>query len=401
MLALTSEQRRLQGVTRELSVEFAARAAQHDRERSAPVENFARLREAGLYGLVVPHEYGGLGGQSLEYGLVAEQLAQGCAATTMAFSMHICATGILFRGAPLATDALRDVAGLVIDEGRLLCASASETGATGHALHTLVPQGLARPVADGVEVVAEKAFCSNFEASDYCLLFLHPEDAPEPDTSMAVLVQTDAPGVEVRDVWDTLGMRATRSNQVRYHNVHVPRDRIMARGQGLFFGTLTRSGAYFHHVFSQTYLGLGRGILSWAGDYVSARQSRGYAQPMAYHPAVRRRLGALSASIEAAAALTHGASALHDREGPTPQVQGLMVQAKLAVARMLGECITSVPVACGANSLFHTHPLGRMLRDAMTASVMPPNVDVADDMAGCATLGLDPTALMPPLRPSP
>lgn len=395
---LTAEQVRLQGVSRELAQDFAVRADQHDRERSAPVENFKKLREAGLFGLVIPREYGGLGGQSVEYGLVAGELAQGCTSTTMAFSMHICATGVMFRGAPIAPEKLEIVADLVIGQGKLLCASASETGGTGHALHTLVPQGVAKPVEDGFEIAARKAFCSNFEASDYCLLFLHPQDAETADTSIAVLVNTKEEGIEVKDVWDTVGMRATRSNEVIYKDVPVPQSRVIAREQGLFLATLGRSGAYFHHVFTQTYLGLGFGILEWAKAYLSGRTPRGFAQSMAHHPSVRRRIGDLAALLEAARASAYLASAIHDKDGPTPQAIAMMVKAKLATSRALAECVTSVPVACGANSLFTKLPLGRMLRDAMTASVMPPNVDVAMDMVGMGEMGLDPSGLMPPMR---
>lgn len=397
---LTAEQQRLKGVARELAQDFARRADVHDRERSAPVENFALLREAGFYGMVVPREYGGLGGKSLEYGLVVEELAQGCAATMMAFSMHICATGVLFHGSDLAEDRRRALAELVLAQGKLLCASASETGGTGHALHTLIPQGRAERDGDGYRIHARKAFCTNFEAADYCLLYLHPGDDPDPEVSMAVLVDTKARGIEVNDVWDTLGMRATRSNEVVYDGAFVPDAGVVARGKGLFLGTLARSGAYFHHVFAQTYLGLGLGMLAFAKDYLAGRVPRGYQQPMAYHPAARRRIGELAAGLEAARAITHQTSFRHDRDGPSPDVQLAMLKAKVAVARAVGECVASLPICCGANALFYKHPLARMLRDAVTANVMPPNLDVALDMTAMGEMQLDPAAAMPPLTPA-
>lgn len=400
MMALTAEQQRLQGLAHELARDFARRADQHDRERSAPLENFALLREAGFYGLVVPREHGGLGGGSVEYGLAVEELAQGCAATMMAFSMHICATGVLFHGSELAQAQRRAIADLVIGQGKLLCASASETGGTGHALHTLIPQGRAERDGGGYRIHARKAFCTNFEAADYCLLFLHPGDEPDPEVSMAVLVETRTPGVEVKDVWDTLGMRATRSNDVIYDGAFVPDERVIARGKGLFLGTLARSGAYFYHVFAQTYLGLGLGMLAFAKEYLGGRVPRGFQQSMAYHPTVRRRVGELAATLEAARAITHQASAMHDAQGATPEVQLAMVKAKAAVARALGECIASLPICCGANALFNKHPLARMLRDAMTATIMPPNLDVAVDMIGMGEMGVDATAVMPPLLPA-
>ena len=49
-----------------LASEFAARAAQHDRDASFPVENFDRLSEAGLLALTVPAALGGTGAGALD-----------------------------------------------------------------------------------------------------------------------------------------------------------------------------------------------------------------------------------------------------------------------------------------------------------------------------------------------
>lgn len=42
-------------------MDFATRAATHDRAASAPVENYEALRHARLFGLMVPTELGGWG----------------------------------------------------------------------------------------------------------------------------------------------------------------------------------------------------------------------------------------------------------------------------------------------------------------------------------------------------
>ena len=49
-----------------LASEFAARAAQHDRDASFPFENFDQLSEAGLLALTVPTALGGGGAGALD-----------------------------------------------------------------------------------------------------------------------------------------------------------------------------------------------------------------------------------------------------------------------------------------------------------------------------------------------
>lgn len=57
--SLTEKHRHIQSVCCSLARYFAKRAAQHDRDASSPVENYAALRYAGLFGLTVSKALGG------------------------------------------------------------------------------------------------------------------------------------------------------------------------------------------------------------------------------------------------------------------------------------------------------------------------------------------------------
>src|SRR2546430_14996596 len=82
-------QRELIALARRLARErFALRADSHDRDASFPFDDYADLQTEGLLGLCVPERYGGLGADYETYCLVAEQLAQGNASTSLTFNMH-------------------------------------------------------------------------------------------------------------------------------------------------------------------------------------------------------------------------------------------------------------------------------------------------------------------------
>src|SRR5207237_619574 len=70
---VTPAQKDLQHRARWLAADFATRAAQHDRDASDPVENYAALRDAGFYGLNVPADLGGSGVGLLGWSLAAEE----------------------------------------------------------------------------------------------------------------------------------------------------------------------------------------------------------------------------------------------------------------------------------------------------------------------------------------
>src|SRR5258708_13778849 len=83
----------------ELAADFATRAREHDRDNSFPVQNAAKMKAAGYTALVLPEKHGGIGADLEDFALCQEQLAQGCAATTIAINMHLFGIGSMVERA--------------------------------------------------------------------------------------------------------------------------------------------------------------------------------------------------------------------------------------------------------------------------------------------------------------
>ncbi|MCU7856646.1 MAG: acyl-CoA dehydrogenase family protein, partial [Candidatus Thiodiazotropha sp. (ex Lucinoma borealis)] len=66
----------------------AKNAADVDRQGCWPEEGLRALQQAGVAGLTVPMEYGGLGHGSFAVAQICELLGQECASTAMCFGMH-------------------------------------------------------------------------------------------------------------------------------------------------------------------------------------------------------------------------------------------------------------------------------------------------------------------------
>ncbi len=73
---------------RRLAVDFAERAAHYDATGEFPFENFTRLFEAGLLGLVTAREHGGHGGGLAEAQAVVSEIARGEPSTALVLAMH-------------------------------------------------------------------------------------------------------------------------------------------------------------------------------------------------------------------------------------------------------------------------------------------------------------------------
>src|SRR5207244_12634194 len=173
-----------------------------------PVENYALLRQAGFYALNVPQNLGGWGLGLLGYALAAEELAQGCPATALAFNMHPCMVGPLMEHPLVTMDVKQRVARLVVQDQKLLAGNLSEPTTTG-LLGTCTVAASGRRVDSGYRITGRKAFASMIEAADYCAVMVYPDEATSATAGILLLVPRPAAGRRADKVWDTLGMRET------------------------------------------------------------------------------------------------------------------------------------------------------------------------------------------------
>ena len=395
---LTEEQKQWKQLCKELAADFSKRAADHDRDRTSPVENYRKLYEAGLFGLTIPKKYGGLGSGFLGYTIAIEELAQGCAATAMSWNMHASGTAAIMENPEISEEMKQYVADLVIKEGKLLCQSVSEPTSSSLIGQSYTPSLIAKKVDGGYLLNGKKAFSSMFEASDYVYLFAHPEGDPNPQSSIGFFIDTKSEGIKVFDVWDTLGMRATRSNTVEYNNVFVPESQVLHKTDAFLESFIMKNAAWAFGTFASLYYGIGRGVANWVKETLITRKPKGYAQPMGYHPSMRLRAGEIFSEMESARFMVYYAAWTHDTKGAGPETYAACLRAKYIMMQAVSKTVRSASIACGAHGLIKGLPFERMVRDAFTAPIMPPNEDAVLDQIGVMDLGLDPAELLPFLK---
>ena len=76
-------------------------------------------------------------------------------------------------------------------------------------------------------------FASMLEAADYVIVMAYPDEATGPFAGMLLLVPPDAPGRRVNANWDTLGMRATRSDSLILDDCRVPDSAVLFRSDDI------------------------------------------------------------------------------------------------------------------------------------------------------------------------
>lgn len=315
--------------------------------------------------------------------------------------MHANATGGIMQHPDISDDIKARVADLAINQGKLMCTSVSEPNSSSLLATAYTPSLSARKVDGGYIINGKKAFCSMVESSDYVYLYAHPEGDPNPQASIGFLVpiyKGNAEGVTIHDVWFTHGMRATRSNTVEYNNVFIPDELYLHRTDEFLNDFIMRGANWSFAGFAAVYLGVGLGILDFTSDFLNKSFSKGFAQQQAYHPDLRRRVGEMASELNAAKYSLFYSAWYSDTYGPGPETFKNFLRAKSVIGNAVSKASRSATIACGASSLMQGVPLERMIRDAATAPIMPPNVDAAVDQAGILEMNLNPGEVVVPLK---
>lgn len=208
----------------ELLTAFRERAVTHDRENTFPEQDLADLRELGYLRLLVPTELGGLGGTLLQASRIQRRLAQFAPATALSMNMHLVVTGAALHAHRLgesgADHILADAA-----EDRLFAFGISEAG--NEAMLFDSSSRVDTQDDGGYRITGTKIFTSLAPVWDRLVVHGRVVEATENDPQLVfgVLERTDA--VEVKDDWDTHGMRASQSRTTRLHEAPIAAEKVI------------------------------------------------------------------------------------------------------------------------------------------------------------------------------
>jgi alkylation response protein AidB-like acyl-CoA dehydrogenase len=373
------------GEARRLAPRFAARAAGHDRDGTFPVDDFADLRQSGMFGLMVPARLGGTGAGFADYAAVAYELARGNGATALVFNMHASVTGALSG----VTDELADALGLPDEalqardgflraaaNGSWYAVAMSERGA-GSRLSQL--SAAYEPVDGGYHVKGSKTFCSGAGHAD---AYLVAARSVADQSQVSHFLVPAGPGLQVEPTWDALGMRATGSHDLHV-DVTVPAGALLGGVEGLALVVAQLAPHWMVASYAAVYVGVARAAVDAAVEHVTARG-------LGHLPAVRARLGRADAAVAAAYLTVLEAARRVDEEPGAAETQRWVWRAKLVAGATAAEVSASMLEAAGTSAMRRGHPLERLFRDARCGSLQPATSDVCADWLGVKAIGGDP-----------
>lgn len=237
---LTSEQAMIRKTIREFSDEVVAPGAlQRDRDKKFPVEVFRQLSDLGMMGLPFPEEYEGAGADTVSFAIVVEELSRACGSTGITYSAHVS-----LGGAPInlfGTEEQKRQYLVPICTGESLGAfGLTEPNAGSDAGGTQTTA-----VEDGNDYIinGNKCFITNASyAKHLALTAITARNGNEKEIS-AVIVPTDAPGFQVIDNYEKMGLNASNTTELVLEDVRVPQENLLGkRGEGFRQFLITLDG---------------------------------------------------------------------------------------------------------------------------------------------------------------
>jgi butyryl-CoA dehydrogenase len=335
-------------------------AAKYDLEQTYPWEVQQAIRDAGLSGVWIPKEYGGMGGGVLDLCIVVEEFSRACGGMGVGFAVNALGSFPIIVG---GTDEQKERWLPGIAAGEKLIAfglSEKEAGSDAGSMKT-------RAERDGDHYVlnGEKKWNTGGAVASYNTIFAVTEPGRGARGVSAFVVDKDAPGYRVGKHEDKMGIRCVPVVEIHLENCRVPAENLLGGDEGRGFKhamvTLDRARP---GVASQA-VGLAQGALDLAMQYTHERQQFG--QSVSSFQGIQWMLADMATQIEAARALVHYAARTID--SGHKQITKLSAMCKLMATDTAMRVTTDAVQLFGGYGYCKDYPIEKYMRDAKITQI--------------------------------
>jgi len=306
-IQLTDEQRQVRDLCREFAEkELRPNARRWDEEHRFPAEAVKKLGELGLMGVAIPSEWGGAGMDAVAYALAMEEIARGCAGTSVIMSVNnsLYCDPVLAYG---TEEQKREFLVPFARGERLGCFALTEPMSGSDAAEM---QTTALLRGDEYLLTGSKNYISNGPQADVVLVFAMTDRSKKHRGISAFLVPTGSKGLVRGKVDDKVGIRASSSCTLFFEECAVPvRQRLGAEGEGFKVAMSTLDGGRIG-IAAQA-LGIARAAHEEAVAY--AKQRTAFGQAIASFQAIQFMVADMATELDAARLLVWRAAAKKDR----------------------------------------------------------------------------------------
>jgi isovaleryl-CoA dehydrogenase len=335
-------------------------ARRMDDEEWWPAEAFAKLGRDGYFGITMPPDYGGVGGDLFTSGLVLQAFSRWNHALGLSWVAHenLCANNI-YRNANeaqrrkylpgLCSGALTGALGL------------TEPGAGSDALGSM--RTTARRDGDHYVLNGTKIYITNGPVAD--VLLVYAKTAPDKGAHgiSAFIVEKDFPGFRVAQKLTKMGFRGSQTAELVFDDCRVPAENLVGeenRGVAIVMSGLDLERA----MISPICLGVAERALDLCIDYARTREQFG--KPIASFQMIQSKLADMYVWVETMRAFNYrvlaAANHLEIGDGGRGEIHALTAASVMYAAETMNKVLDQAVQIHGGSGYIWQSEINRLFR---------------------------------------
>ena len=331
-------------------------ASHYENEDIYPQDLVDKMAEMGLFGIMIPEEYGGLGLDYTTFAMIFEELSRGWMSLTGPIGTHHILAYVI---STYGTEEMKQRFLPKMAEGVIRGGLALTEASGGSDMQNLQTSA----VKDGEEYVinGNKMFISNGASGNAFAVLARTDNTVQPPHRgiSCFVVEKPAAGFSVAQKLDKLGYRGIDTTELVFDNVRVPTENLVGGIEGQGFRQVMSGLEGGRINVAARAVGVAKAAFDAAIKYAQQRETFG--QPIAQHQAIQLKLAEMATEIEAARLLTYEAARKKD-SGERVDLEAGM--AKLFASEMCGRVTMEAMRIHGGYGYIKDYPLERYYRDA-------------------------------------
>jgi alkylation response protein AidB-like acyl-CoA dehydrogenase len=360
LFKLTDEQLMIQNMVREFSRKVVgATAAERDKTKEFPAENFRQMGELGLMGMMIPEKYGGEAADTVSYALALSEIAYSCASTSVVMSVQnsiVCESLLKF-----GTEEQKQKFLIPLASGEMIGAFGLTEPEAGS--DPVSQQTTAVRDKDGWVLNGTKRFITSGKYSKVVLVTAKTDESKGHRGISCFIIPKGTPGLTVGHMEDKMGLRASDTTDLILENCRVPEDQMLGREGDGFKIAMSGLDSGRIGIAAQSY-GVAMAAFDAAVRYAKGRKQFGV--PIVKHQAIRFQIADMATQIEAARQLILSAASMKDRGEVYTKEASI---AKLFASEMVNEITARAIQIHGGYGFTKDYEVERFYRDARVFTI--------------------------------
>ncbi len=354
---LTPDQEMIRNLARKIADEKVLPVRQElDEKEEFPWEMMKVLADAGLFGVAIPEEYGGVGGGVLETCVAVEELSRVCMGVAVSYAASgLGSNPILLYGSPEQKKKyLPDIA-----KGKRLAAfglTEPDAGSDAGAIRTTAIRDGDHYVLNGI-----KQWITNGGEAEVYSIIAMTDRSKGPRGATAFIVEKGTPGFGFGKKEKKLGIRASATRELVFQDCRVPRENVIGK-EGMGFIITMRTFDKTRPGVGAQGVGLAQGALDAAVRY--AREREQFGKKIISFQAVQHLLADMATQVEAARALVYSVARYIDQDPNPREVSKVSGMAKVFASDVAMKVTVDAVQVFGGYGYMRDYPVEKMMRDA-------------------------------------